>query len=47
MTYVIITAGIDLRVGAVLVFCGVVATKLMDELGGQSSADPARARRRR
>jgi ribose transport system permease protein len=35
-TYVIITAGIDLSLGAVLVFSGVVAAKLMNELGGQS-----------
>ena len=35
-TYVIVTAGIDLSVGAVLVFSGVVAAKLMNEVGGQS-----------
>ena len=35
-TYVIITAGIDLSLGAVLVFSGVVAAKLMNELGGDS-----------
>jgi ribose transport system permease protein len=34
MTYVIITAGIDLSVGAVLVFSGVVAVKLMNAVGG-------------
>jgi ribose transport system permease protein len=34
MTYVIITAGIDLSVGSVLVFSGVVAAKLMQEVGG-------------
>jgi ribose transport system permease protein len=34
MTYVIITAGIDLSVGAVLVFSGVVAVKFMDAVGG-------------
>jgi ribose transport system permease protein len=34
MTYVIITAGIDLSVGAVLVFSGVVAAKLMESVGG-------------
>jgi ribose transport system permease protein len=34
MTYVIITAGIDLSVGAVLVFSGVVAAKLMNSVGG-------------
>jgi ribose transport system permease protein len=34
MTYVIITAGIDLSVGAVLVFSGVVAVKLMNSVGG-------------
>jgi ribose transport system permease protein len=33
-TYVIITAGIDLSVGSVLVFSGVVAAKLMNEVGG-------------
>ncbi len=36
LTYVIITAGIDLSVGAVLVFSGVIAAKLMNELGGES-----------
>jgi ribose transport system permease protein len=34
MTYVIITAGIDLSVGAVLVFAGVIAAKVMSEVGG-------------
>jgi ribose transport system permease protein len=34
MTYVIITAGIDLSVGSVLVMSGVVAAKLMIALGG-------------
>src|SRR4029077_12572910 len=34
LTYVIITAGIDLSVGAVVVFSGVVAAKLMDSVGG-------------
>lgn len=36
LTYVIITAGIDLSVGAVLVFSGVIAAKVMNELGGES-----------
>jgi ribose transport system permease protein len=36
MTFVIITAGIDLSVGAVLVFAGVVAAKAMNEVGGDS-----------
>ncbi|HEX8856591.1 MAG TPA: ABC transporter permease [Thermoleophilaceae bacterium] len=36
MTYVIITAGIDLSVGAVLVFSGVVAAKLMNSVGGNN-----------
>ena len=35
-TYVIITAGIDLSVGAVLVFSGVVAAKAMNGMGGES-----------
>ena len=35
-TYVIITAGIDLSVGAVLVFSGVVSAKLMNEIGGDN-----------
>jgi ribose transport system permease protein len=35
-TYVIITAGIDLSVGAVLVFSGVVAAKLMNAMGGDN-----------
>ncbi len=34
LTYVIITAGIDLSVGGVLVFAGVVAAKAMREVGG-------------
>jgi ribose transport system permease protein len=33
-TYVIVTAGIDLSVGSVLVFSGVLAAKLMNEVGG-------------
>jgi ribose transport system permease protein len=36
LTFVIVTAGIDLSVGAVLVFSGVIAAKLMNELGGES-----------
>jgi ribose transport system permease protein len=35
-TFVIISAGIDLSVGAVLVFSGVIAVKVMDRLGGAS-----------
>ena len=34
MTYVIITSGIDLSVGSVLVFSGVVAAKAMHAIGG-------------
>jgi ribose transport system permease protein len=34
MTYVIITAGIDLSVGSVLIFSGVVSAKLMERMGG-------------
>ena len=34
MTYVIITSGIDLSVGSVLVFSGVIAAKVMVALGG-------------
>jgi ribose transport system permease protein len=34
MTYVIITAGIDLSVGSVLVFAGVVSAKAMNAIGG-------------
>jgi ribose transport system permease protein len=36
MTYVIITAGIDLSVGAVLVFSGVVSVKAMNGVGGDN-----------
>ena len=44
-TFVIITAGIDLSVGAVLVFAGVVAAKAMDAVGGNSVGhDPRRPR---
>ncbi len=34
MTFVIITAGIDLSVGSVLVFSGVIAAKVMNSVGG-------------
>ncbi|GAB3967807.1 ABC transporter permease [Actinoallomurus acanthiterrae] len=37
MTYVIVTAGIDLSVGSVLVFSGVVAAKTMVALGGTTA----------
>jgi ribose transport system permease protein len=36
-TFVIVTAGIDLSVGSVLVFSGVVAAKLMEAVGGEST----------
>jgi len=36
MTYVIITAGIDLSVGSVLVISGVLAAKTMSAFGGES-----------
>jgi ribose transport system permease protein len=35
-TFVIITAGIDLSVGSVLVFSGVMAAKAMEAVGGES-----------
>jgi ribose transport system permease protein len=38
MTYVIITAGIDLSVGSVLVFSGVVAAKTMIAVGGGAAS---------
>ena len=38
MTYVIITAGIDLSVGSVLVMSGVLAAKVMISLGGGATA---------
>ncbi|CAM5762200.1 ABC transporter permease [Labrys miyagiensis] len=34
-TYVIVTAGVDLSVGAVLVFSGVIAAQVMQYLGGE------------
>jgi ribose transport system permease protein len=34
LTYIIITAGIDLSVGSVLVFSGVIAAKVMSAVGG-------------
>jgi ribose transport system permease protein len=34
MTFVIITAGIDLSVGSVLVFAGVISAKVMNGIGG-------------
>jgi ribose transport system permease protein len=39
MTFVIITAGIDLSVGSVLVFSGVVAATLMEGLTGGDASD--------
>jgi ribose transport system permease protein len=36
MTFVIVTAGIDLSVGSVLVFSGVIAGKLMNTVGGDN-----------
>jgi ribose transport system permease protein len=36
MTYVIITSGIDLSVGAVLVFSSVVSAKAMESIGGDT-----------
>jgi ribose transport system permease protein len=36
LTYVVITAGIDLSVGSVLVFSGVVAAKAMNGVGGDN-----------
>src|SRR4029453_6916340 len=38
MTFVIITAGIDLSVGSVLVFSGVIAAKVMLAIGGGGGA---------
>ena len=35
MTFVIITSGIDLSVGSVLVFSSVVAAKMMEAMGGE------------
>lgn len=37
MTFVIITSGIDLSVGSVLVFSSVVSAKLMESMGGTGS----------
>src|SRR3954447_429256 len=37
MTYVIITAGIDLSIGSVLVFAGVVAARAMTGVGGDGT----------
>jgi ribose transport system permease protein len=37
MTFVIITAGIDLSVGSVLVFAGVVSAKAMNGMGGDGA----------
>jgi ribose transport system permease protein len=38
MTYVILTSGIDLSVGAVLVFASVVSAKVMASMGGEGVA---------
>jgi ribose/xylose/arabinose/galactoside ABC-type transport system permease subunit len=40
MTFVIITAGIDLSVGAVLALCGVVGSLAMAALAGQNVPEP-------
>ena len=40
-TYVIITAGIDLSIGSVLVFAGVVSAKAMNGIGGDLNYFPA------
>jgi ribose transport system permease protein len=37
MTYVIVTAGIDLSIGSVLVFAGVVSAKVMNAVGGNGT----------
>ena len=37
MTYVIVTAGIDLSIGSVLVFAGVVGAKVMNAVGGNGT----------
>jgi ribose transport system permease protein len=36
MTFVIVTAGIDLSVGSVLVFAGVIGGKVMEKIGGDN-----------
>ena len=36
LTYIIITAGIDLSVGSVLVFSGVISAKVMNSVGGDN-----------
>jgi ribose transport system permease protein len=36
MTFVIITSGIDLSIGSVLVFSSVIAAKVMEQVGGDS-----------
>ncbi len=43
MTYVIITAGIDLSVGSVLVFSGVVAALVMRAMAGRAGASRSSA----
>ena len=40
MTFVIITSGIDLSVGSVLVFSSVVAAKVMEAMGGDGWGTP-------
>lgn len=36
-TFIIITAGIDLSVGSILVFAGVISAKVMDAVGGEGT----------
>ena len=46
MTFVIITAGIDLSIGSVMVFSGVVAAKAMLAIGGDGWGTALRRHRR-
>ena len=43
LTYIIITAGIDLSVGSVLVFSGVVSAKVMNSMGGTTGESSSSA----
>ena len=45
LTYVVITAGIDLSVGAVLVFSGVISAKVMSRWAATTGASSSSVRR--
>ena len=47
MTFIIITSGIDLSIGSVLVFASVIAAKVMEAMGGDGCGADLRRHPRR